>query len=483
MTVPHFFKYLDGVLLLPEDVGPLSTIAVVKVSNKDSKSNGNITVKLMDHKEDFGLHENFLNRYFLGVQRHLNLSRYAQYDLKIVAEDQGKPGSHSSSYILHVKLVRSNGNGPRFTRKVYDVSIVDDVTPGEVIARMNATDKDYGENSKLTYKVTRVRIPDRNGSVEHLSKWFDIDNTAQVFVRVKLWCVFTPSFTVNIDIQDNGRKPRHGETVLNVTVKCSQHLHNFSVAENKPKGFEVGRISLTSAEPNKPLRVRLVTNITDFALNEKKGILTTTRMMDREVNSSYSLTAVLSDGSVEMGITLSIVVCDENDNSPLFVGMVGSHILNLSNPVVIGETIFEVQAIDRDSGSNGLVKYSIVAGNNRRVFHMNERNGKISLRKLLSEEAYTLIIRAADSGFIKKKAYLLLIISVKFITPAPPPFDLPGNVTPTMKADYGVIGIVVGALFGVLCVCLMAVFWLKFRYRNNREDFSAPLPPPPPNFT
>ena len=39
-------------------------------------------------------------------------------------------------------------------------------------------------------------------------------------------------------------------------------------------------------------------------------------MMDREANSSYSLTAVLSDGSEEMDIILNIRVDDMNDNSP-----------------------------------------------------------------------------------------------------------------------------------------------------------------------
>ena len=245
----------------------------------------------------------------------LSSKRHAQYKLKIVARDQGRPLPQNNSYILHVELVDSNRHALRFTRKVYDVNIVDDVTPGEVIARTKAANKDSGRNSELTYAVTRVRIGDRSGSDNH-SKWLDIDNTGQVFVRVKLWCVFTPTFTVNIGVRDNSSVPRHGKTVLKVAVNCSQHLHNFSVEENKPKGVEVGRISLTSAEPNKPLRVRLVENTTDFALDEKKGILTTTRMMDREANSSYSLTAVLSDGSEEMDIILNIRVDDMNDNSP-----------------------------------------------------------------------------------------------------------------------------------------------------------------------
>ena len=460
-------------LLLPDDYRAGNYIAIIKVKDKDNGPNGLVKVMLHDHKQDFELEESFTNEYLLRTVRQLSAKRHAQYKLKIVARDQGRPLPRNNSYILHVELVDSNSHALRFTRKVYDVNIVDDVTPGEVIARTKATNKDSGRNSELTYAVTRVRIGDRSGRDNH-SKWFDIDNTGQVFVRVKLWCVFTPSFTVDIGVRDNSSVPRHGKTVLKVAVNCSQHLHNFSVEENKPKGVEVGRISLTSAEPNKPLRVRLVTNTTDFALDEKKGILTTTRVMDREANSSYSLTAVLSDGSEEMDIILNIRVDDMNDNSPFFVGMVGGHNLILSNPVFMGETILEVQAIDRDSGSNGLVKYSIVSGDNRRVFHMNERNGKISLRKLLSEEAYTLTIRAADSGFIKKEAFLRLIISVKFTTSAPPPSGLPGNIPPTTKADNGVVSIVVGALGGILLILLMAVFWLK----SKRS-----VPPPPPEFS
>ena len=469
---------------IPEDTILNTGVALVTVQDRDSGSNGLVTVTLQHHKQDFSLQEMFAGKYILKITQPLSLDRHGQYKIKIVAEDQGKPLSQKNSYILLVKLADSNRHAPRFAQMVYDMTISDDVTPGAVIARTRATDEDDGRNSELTYSVESVRIGDRNGSVEDLTKWFDIDNTGGVFVRVKLWCAFTPSFTVNIDVRDDGRVPQHGKTVLKVSVKCSQHIHNFSVAENKPEGAEVGRIPFTSVAPDKPLHVRLLTNTTAFALDEKKGILTTTKMLDREANSSYSLTAVLSDGSVEMDIILNVMVGDINDNPPVFVGMVGSHNMTLSNAVFIGETVLKVQAIDGDSGSNGLVKYSIASGNKRRVFHMNERNGKISLRKELSEKAYTLIIRAADSGFIEKEAFLRLVISVNFITPAPPPSGLPWDIPATTIGDNGKVKksvgffsdtkmiIVVGACAGflLLSVCLIAVFCLKFRRRNNKEE-------------
>ena len=472
---------------IPEDTILDTEVALVTVQDRDSGANGHVAVTLQHHKQDFSLQETFAGKYILKIRQPLSLDRDAQYKIKIVAEDQGKPLSQKNSYILPVKLADSNRHAPRFAQKVYNVNIGDDVTPGAIIARTTATDKDDGRNSELTYSVEGVRVGDHNGSVEYSTKWFDIDNTGEVFVRVKLWCVFTPSFTVNIDVRDDGRVPRHGKAVLKVAVKCSQHIHNFSVAENRPKGVEVGRISLTSVAPDKSLRVRLVTNTTDFALDGQKGILTTRRTLDREANSSYSLTAVLSDGSVEMDIILNVTVGDTNDNSPVFVGIVGSHNMTLSNAVFIGETILKVQAVDRDSGSNGLLKYTIVSGNSRQVFRIDERNGKISLRKVLSEKEYTLTIRAADSGFIKKEAFLRLIISVNFITPAPPSSSRPGDIAASTKAGSGVVGtrkgngsffsdtkviIVIAACAGILLlsVCLIAVYCLKFRRRKNKKD-------------
>ena len=46
-----------------------------------------------------------------------------------------------------------------------------------------------GAKLVLLYRVTSVHLGDSNGIVELPSKWFGIDNTAQVFVCMKLWCV------------------------------------------------------------------------------------------------------------------------------------------------------------------------------------------------------------------------------------------------------------------------------------------------------
>ena len=455
--------------------------------DKDSGRNGRVTVTLQHHKDDFGLQEIFAGQYILEIRQPLSLDRHAQYKIKIVAEDHGVPSSRKNSRVLVVKLADSNRNAPSFAQKAYNVHVRDDVAPDEVIMTVTATDKDDGRNKELTYSLESMRIGARNGSDEDLTRWFMIDSkTGSVHVRRKLWCAFTPSFELHIDVRDNGRVPFHGKTALKISVQCSQNMYNFSVAENKPEEVEVGRVPLAPVEDNRPLKIRLTSHSVDFALDENDGILTTKRMLDREGNSSYSLTAVLSDGSVDMKVSLNVKVEDVNDNAPVFVGLGDNHNLALSNALFTGETVMKIRATDKDSGTNGLVKYSIVSGNDDGVFHLNRRTGRIKLNKELSKKLYILTIRAADSGDIQKEAYLRLTISVSFITPAPPPSSLPGDDPQGTEGNGQVESrtgsegffsdtkmiIVVGACAGfvLLTVLLVAVFCLKFRRKDKKEE-------------
>ncbi|KAJ7327364.1 Protocadherin-10 [Desmophyllum pertusum] len=321
---------------IPEDTSLNAGVALITVRDKDSGDNGRVTVTLQHHKQDFGLQEMFAGQYILEIRQPLSLDRHAQYKIKIVAEDHGLPLSQKNSHVLVVKLADSNRHAPTFAQKVYSVDVSDDVTPGAVVARMTATDEDDGRNSELIYSLESMRIGARNGSDDDLRKWFGIDpKTGYVGVHSKLWCAFTPSFLLNIDVRDKGRVPFHGKTALKIAIQCSRHVYNFSVAENKPVGVEVGRVPLTSIAPDKPLRIRLVSNTDDFTMDEKSGILTATKRLDREVNDSYSLTAVISDGSVNMTIILNVKVEDINDNAPVFIGFEGSYNMTLSNAVLL----------------------------------------------------------------------------------------------------------------------------------------------------
>ncbi|PFX20810.1 protocadherin alpha-13-like [Stylophora pistillata] len=482
ISVTLFPDEFDEQEKIPEDIALKTSIAQVTVRDKDSGRNGRVTVTLQHHKDDLGLREMFAGLYILEIRHPLSLDRHDQYKIKIVAEDQGSPISQKSSYVLVVKVADSNRNAPRFDKNVYNVGVNDDVKPGTFITTLTATDEDDGNNSELTYSLEDVYIGEHNSSVEEVTKWFAIDSkNGQVQVLRKLWCAFTPIFQLNIDVRDNGRVPFHDKTALKISVQCSKNMYNFSVTENEPEGVEVGRVALEPIESNRPLGITLLSHTTEFAIDENKGILTTKTTLDRERKSFYSLIAVITDGRVAMNVTLFVEVEDVKDNAPIFVGLENTHNLTLSGALFIGATVQRLRATDKDSGTNGLVKYLIVSGNNDLVFLLNMRTGRITLNREPSRKLYILTIRAADSGDVENEAYLRLIISVRYITPAPPPSgdgSTDGNGEVELRTERGgffsdtKMIIIVGACAGflILSILLVAVFIMKFRRKDKKED-------------
>ena len=106
---------------------------------------------------------------------------------------------------------------------------------------------------------------------------------------------------------------------------------------------------------------------------------------------------------MQVQLVVNVNVKDVNDNAPVFVGLQDHHYITVTSAFSRGTTVLKVEAVDKDSGSNGLVKYAIVSGNDDGVFHI-DGNGRITLWKKLTKKSYHLLIRASDSGANDEKS-------------------------------------------------------------------------------
>ena len=146
------------------------------VRDKDSGANGRVTVALRSQKQDFDLQEIFAGHYILKIQRPLSLDRHPQYNIKIVADDQGLPSPRRNSQVFSVLLADSNRHAPEFTQSVYNLELHEDVAVGASITMVTAVDQDEGRNAELTYSLESMRVEARNASKGDLSNWFAIDS-------------------------------------------------------------------------------------------------------------------------------------------------------------------------------------------------------------------------------------------------------------------------------------------------------------------
>lgn len=100
------------------------------------------------------------------------------------------------------------------------------------------------------------------------------------------------------------------------------------------------------------------------------------RPLDREVQSVYELKARASDqGSPRLSSLCQVVVSilDINDNPPVFEHR--EYTASLSEDTAVGTQVLRVQAVSRDTDSNGEISYSIISGNEHGMFSVDSRTG------------------------------------------------------------------------------------------------------------
>ncbi|XP_072246400.1 cadherin-23-like [Leuresthes tenuis] len=102
-------------------------------------------------------------------------------------------------------------------------------------------------------------------------------------------------------------------------------------------------------------------------------------------------------------LTVSITILDENDNSPEF-DITSDTSVSIPENTPKGKKVSVVLGRDRDAGSNGLVNFTLVAGNMEDVFKIktvNNSYGEIYVNAPLDRESvdrYLLKVRATDNG-------------------------------------------------------------------------------------
>ena len=97
-----------------------------------------------------------------------------------------------------------------------------------------------------------------------------------------------------------------------------------------------------------------------------------------------------------------------NDYSPVFDPLQGLYNATISEDALIGSFVAMVTATDQDSGSQGDVYYSLVAGNTGNKFEVDSVTGNIATIGELDRETtavFTLTIRASDGAVPDKVRY------------------------------------------------------------------------------
>lgn len=159
--------------------------------------------------------------------------------------------------------------------------------------------------------------------------------------------------------------------------------------------------SYTLEQTNSPFSLSFVKNLDGTSIVK----LVVDKALDREVQDSYNLIVIASDGGNpprSEKLLVNVRITDVNDNAP----MLSSTIYNVSvkEDIAVGSVILTLSATDLDTGKNADIRYRLSSHqseNIKQLFAINETTGELSVAKTLpynDGNPYRVIVEASDLG-------------------------------------------------------------------------------------
>uniref|UniRef100_UPI003AAB2E55 protocadherin alpha-2-like n=1 Tax=Centroberyx gerrardi TaxID=166262 RepID=UPI003AAB2E55 len=304
-----------------EDAEIGTVVALVTVNDKDGGNNGLTSCKIVG-SVPFKLKLNYKNYYSLIVDGPLDRESASEYNVTILASDEGTPPLSSTSVItVHISDV--NDNAPRFSEPVINVYVKENSPVGATIYTITAVDPDIDENAKVTYSSL-----DGGSKTFPVSSVVDINSETGDIVSLQSFNFEEiKTFQFKVQATDSGVPPLSSNVTVNVLIldendnspgilaPYSEHgsVNSENIPYSAEAGYFVAKIRAVDADSG-------YNALLSYHISEPKGtnlfrigtstgeIRTKRRMSDNDVKSHPLVVLVCDNGEPSLSATVSIDV-------------------------------------------------------------------------------------------------------------------------------------------------------------------------------
>ncbi|KAB0341356.1 hypothetical protein FD754_018282 [Muntiacus muntjak] len=403
--IPRYIaNEIDGIIYLKE-LEPVNTpIAFFTIRDPEGKYKMDC---YLDGEGPFRLlpYKPYSNEYLLETTKPMDYELQQFYEIAIVAWNSE---GFQVKKMIKVQVLDDNDNAPVFLQPLVELTIEENNAPNAFLAKLDATDADSGERGQVSYFLG----PDA-------PSYFSLDSVTGILtVSTQLDREEKEKYRYTVRAVDSGKPPQESIATVVITVldkndnspRFINKDFSFFVPENFPGYGEIGVISVTDADTGQNGWVALsVVNQSDiFVIDTGKGMLRAKVSLDREQQSSYTLWVEAVDGGVpplSSTAKITILLLDINDNPPLvlFPQSNMSYLLVLPSTLP-GSLVTEVYAVDKDTGMNAVIAYSIIGrrGPRPESFRIDPKTGNITLEEALLQTDYglhRLLVKVSDHGY------------------------------------------------------------------------------------
>ncbi|XP_038674199.1 protocadherin-9 isoform X6 [Scyliorhinus canicula] len=391
---------------IPEDA-PLGT-SVIQLHATDADVGSNAEIRyLFSPQTPPAVRRHFALNSTLGlitVQRPLDREETAIHKMTILATD-GSSSPARAMVIINVTDVNDNPPG-------IDIRYIISPINGTVylsekdpintkIALITVSDKDTDVNGKVVCYIEKevpfhLKAVYDNQYLLETSAFLDYEGTKEYSFRIVASDSGKPSLNqsalVKVKLEDENDNP----------PVFSQPVIELSVPENNHRGLYLTTISATDDDSGKNAEIvyQLGPNASFFDLDRKTGVLTASRVFDREEQERYIFTVTARDSGnppLQSQAAVIVTVLDENDNNPRFTHNHFQFFVSENLPKY--STVGVITVTDMDAGENAEVMASVVGDNAN--FILDPLSGVIRSNVSFDREqqsSYTFEVKAVDRG-------------------------------------------------------------------------------------
>lgn len=317
-----------------------------------------------------------------------------QYSLHVEARDGLGTGPHSDTTEVVVEIHSINHYRPVFVMPALSnatVEVPENLqTVDYLVMTVKATDKDTGDDGKLTY-----HLQENNEIVPETADFRIDEQTGELRTKRVLNRKQKSKYELVLVARDQG-SPAWFETLRFLTVLLvdmnenrpefpdASNPYKFVVTENGDRDQKIGKIQAFLQNNNPDVNIYYYILLGNeegaFYMDKTSGDVYTNKSLDRESTDMYSLYVLaskkgdfhmtyaektaLSMAALERDSKIAkiwITVLDVNDNAPIFEREI--YYAGINSQATINEQVALLNATDLDLGLNGTIEMIITASN------------------------------------------------------------------------------------------------------------------------
>uniref|UniRef100_A0A8C6UYA7 Cadherin EGF LAG seven-pass G-type receptor 1a n=1 Tax=Neogobius melanostomus TaxID=47308 RepID=A0A8C6UYA7_9GOBI len=340
----------------------------------------------------------------IDVINPLDYETNREYNLRVKAQDGGRPPLINGTGMVVIQVVDVNDNAPMFVSTPFQASVLENVAIGHSVIHIQANDADSGENARLEYRLTGT-TPGFPFVVNNSTGW--------ITVCEELDRETTEFYTFGVEARDHGVPSMSSSASITITVldvndnvpTFTEEVYSLKVNEDAMVGTSVLTVTAIDRDVNSVVTYQISSGNTRnrFAITSQSGggLITLALPLDYKQERQYVLTVMASDGTRYDTTQVYINVTDANTHGPIFQST--NYQVMLSEEKPIGTTVVVISATDEDTGENARITYMM--DDNVPQFKIDPDTGAITTQMEIDYEdqaSYTLAIIAKDNGIPQK---------------------------------------------------------------------------------